>query len=137
MHSHDRTLLASLGFSDPDKTNALHGLACRYITEKEQALRLFSMYQKNLDLTQDLIFVDRSLERPINKGTPPRYVTTVGFLLRPPREARRQTWAKWDRNDPNRPTVEILVAAGALEDRRKLAMYEMRRAAWAAQKEKK
>jgi hypothetical protein len=31
-HSHDRTLLASLGFADPDRNSDKHGLACRYLT---------------------------------------------------------------------------------------------------------
>ena len=48
----------------------------------------------------------------------------------------RQIWAKWDRNDPDRPTVEMLVTAGELEDRRKLAAWEVKRAAWAAAQNK-
>jgi hypothetical protein len=43
MHSHDRTLLASLAFGDKDKANTLHGLACRYLTEPEQAVRLLAI----------------------------------------------------------------------------------------------
>jgi hypothetical protein len=43
----------------------------------------------------------------------------------------REALAKWDRNDPHRPTVEMLVAAGELEDRRKLAAWEAKRAVWA------
>lgn len=31
MHSHDRTLIASLGFADPDKKNPRHTLACQYL----------------------------------------------------------------------------------------------------------
>ena len=30
-HAHDRTLLASLGFADPDKKDPLHDLACQYL----------------------------------------------------------------------------------------------------------
>lgn len=40
MHSHDRTLLARLGFQDPDKRNPLHDRACAYLGEPEQAARL-------------------------------------------------------------------------------------------------
>jgi hypothetical protein len=35
MHTHDRTLIASLGFNDPDKKNVLHDLACAYLTQTE------------------------------------------------------------------------------------------------------
>lgn len=44
MHSKDRTLLASLGFADPDKGNRLHYLACRYLTEPEQIARLGDLF---------------------------------------------------------------------------------------------
>lgn len=43
MHSHDRTLLSKLGFSDPDKHNPLHDAACAYLAEPEQAARLAKM----------------------------------------------------------------------------------------------
>ena len=34
-HAHDRTLLASLAFADPDKKSPLHDLACQYIARPE------------------------------------------------------------------------------------------------------
>lgn len=45
MHSHDRTLLAQLGFADRDKQNPLHDLACQYLIQPEQAHRLAGMCQ--------------------------------------------------------------------------------------------
>lgn len=36
-HSSDRTLLASLGFADPDKRNPTHTLACQYVARPEVA----------------------------------------------------------------------------------------------------
>lgn len=42
-HSHDRTLLAKLGFSDPDRRNALHDIACRYLIEDAQVLKLLDV----------------------------------------------------------------------------------------------
>ena len=48
----------------------------------------------------------------------------------------REAWAKWDRNDPNRPTVAMLLQAGELEDCRKIAAWEVKRAAWAAAQNK-
>ncbi len=43
MHSHDRTLLARLGFSDPDKKEPLHDLACAYLAEDTQARKLLEL----------------------------------------------------------------------------------------------
>lgn len=42
MHSHDRTLLASMGFSDPDRKSDVHTLACQYLAQPEVALRLWN-----------------------------------------------------------------------------------------------
>ena len=35
-HAHDRTLLASLGFADPDKKDQMHDLACEYLSQPTQ-----------------------------------------------------------------------------------------------------
>jgi hypothetical protein len=35
MHSHDRTMIASLGFGDPDKQEPLHDLACRFLAQDD------------------------------------------------------------------------------------------------------
>ena len=40
-HTHDRTLLASLGFQDPDKKDRRHTLACQYLCQPEVATRLW------------------------------------------------------------------------------------------------
>lgn len=42
MHTHDRTLLASLGFADKDKRDRRHTLACQYLCQPEVAVRLWS-----------------------------------------------------------------------------------------------
>ncbi len=34
-HAHDRTLLARLGFDDPDKSEARHDSACFYLAAPE------------------------------------------------------------------------------------------------------
>jgi hypothetical protein len=34
MHSHNRTLISSLGFADPDKANPVHDLACQYLSSR-------------------------------------------------------------------------------------------------------
>jgi len=75
-HSHDRTLLASLGFSDPDKREQLHDLACEYLTETERAIRLVRI--ANPPETGP-ISVRTILESEISKGEG-QYRTTIGFL---------------------------------------------------------
>lgn len=40
-HTSDRTLLASLGFSDPDKKDRRHTLACQYLCQPDVAQRLW------------------------------------------------------------------------------------------------
>lgn len=76
-HSHDRTLLASLSFSDPDKREPLHDLACEYLSEPEQARRLV---QLACSIHADIPFsVDTKLEAAISKGNG-QYKTTIGFL---------------------------------------------------------
>jgi hypothetical protein len=37
MHSFDRTLLAKLGFSDPDSRDRMHDLGCQYLAQPEIA----------------------------------------------------------------------------------------------------
>lgn len=41
MHSHDRTLLSKLGFSDKDKREPRHDLACQYLRQPDVLMRLF------------------------------------------------------------------------------------------------
>lgn len=43
MHAHDRTLIASLGFADPDKNSAVHDLGCQYLALPENHARLGRM----------------------------------------------------------------------------------------------
>lgn len=39
-HAHDRTLLAKLGFDDPDRRNPLHDAACQYLARPEIAAKV-------------------------------------------------------------------------------------------------
>lgn len=75
-HSHDRTLLASLGFLDPDKREPLHDLACEYLSEPAQATRMARL--AGAPETEDVATVP-TLEAQIAKGEG-QYRTTVGFL---------------------------------------------------------
>lgn len=73
-HAYTNTLLAKLGFADPDKGNPRHDLACQYVARAEvvDALKLYDNNRK-LDLA------GYYLEQPISKGTG-QYKTTIGFI---------------------------------------------------------
>lgn len=79
MHSHQRTLLSSLGFSDPDKKNRHHDYACQYLCEPENANRLMQHLRR--DSTEDFDFKldDAHLEVHLAKGSG-QYQSTIGFL---------------------------------------------------------
>lgn len=101
MHSHDRTLLAKLGFADPDKKDRRHDLACQYLALPENAERLARLALGWSDLEAVLpratypfhrevcrwrclesatrIKVTPKLEVPLSKGDG-QYKTTIGFL---------------------------------------------------------
>lgn len=74
MRATERTLIASLGFADPDKKNALHYLACHYLIQKPIIEKLCALAHIKNDENIRL-----GIERPIEKGTG-NYKTIVGFL---------------------------------------------------------
>lgn len=43
MHSHDRTMIASMGFADPDKKEPLHELACQFLIQRAVAEKIGAM----------------------------------------------------------------------------------------------
>jgi hypothetical protein len=103
MHSHDRTLLARLGFSDPDKKDPRHDLACQYLALRENQERMVDVVLvgelkarritrltlppeweespvRNVVRAYENKHVERvSLEVPVSKGSG-QYKTTIGFL---------------------------------------------------------
>jgi hypothetical protein len=101
MHSHNRTLLASLGFADEDKLDPKHDLACRYIAQKALVMKLAEMiypakcpYKESWKRPYDGVIAvemdgtyDRtvsscgqcSFENPLSKGEG-QYRTTIGFI---------------------------------------------------------
>jgi hypothetical protein len=95
MHSHDRTMLARLGFADPDKGDKRHDLACSYLSTAAVARRLIeamlrtawakrSGTQNNRgfrgEATCTLSRISQSkVEVALNKGSG-QYKATVGFL---------------------------------------------------------
>lgn len=73
MHSHDRTLLSSLGFSDPDKKDRTHDLACQYLAQPGVACGMLrSLFELEGTLKRS------EPERLISKGSG-QYRTTIGF----------------------------------------------------------
>src|SRR6185437_3904215 len=96
MHSHNRTLLAKLGFADKDKGVPLHDLACQYLTSPEASMSIGeAVVRRRLDdaLGQAIERLQESEPRkvgdikPINfvhehilsKGDG-QYKTTIGFI---------------------------------------------------------
>ncbi len=85
MHSHDRTLIAKLGFADPDKKDPRHDLACQFLALPENAAKLAALFRGRPAVYHpDLIakygdpYVPR-VEVPIFKGEG-QYRVTVGFI---------------------------------------------------------
>lgn len=98
MHSHNRTLLASLGFSDADKRDPRHDLAGQYLALQENHMRLALKYAQARDgkpmssrvwdgRSDSLFNFTRKstaelrapqLEHAISKGSG-QYKTTIGF----------------------------------------------------------
>ena len=82
MHSHDRTLLASLGFADPDKRNPLHDEMCTYLAQESTIRALcLACWPKGLskpyrgELTAEISAKQESM---ITKGEG-KYMSTIGF----------------------------------------------------------
>jgi len=74
VHSHDRTLIAKLGFADKDKSNLRHDLACQFFCEEENAAGLATY------LTGEPHSGARcAAEFHLTKGVD-RFKTSVGFL---------------------------------------------------------
>jgi hypothetical protein len=95
MHSHDRTMLSSLGFADPDKKDRRHDLACQYLAIPDVAGQIIdilvrpSLSARTKDVDERkfrgrVVYEFGELyrprfEEPIVKGEG-QYRTVVGFL---------------------------------------------------------
>lgn len=104
MHSHDRTMIAKLGFADADRKNDEHDLACRYLICPTTSQRLISQLGldefrkavasdlkelnerdarkpfRGLEASQPMIeAISGHTEQPIGKGEG-QYATTIGFI---------------------------------------------------------
>lgn len=79
-HTSDRTLLASLGFADPDKGDRRHTLACQYLCQPEVAVRLWKRVMPSLALPAPTIPDAASV--PVSEGqacSPPEILTPDGL----------------------------------------------------------
>jgi len=54
MHAHNRTLIAKLGFADPDRKEPLHDAACRYLTSGDRPVKLMRSCFPNREETTEL-----------------------------------------------------------------------------------
>lgn len=115
MHSHDRTLLARLGFADSDKTNPEHDRACRYLSLPENREALFRVarvpmkgealeYVGNDDAEEPTAVAweaetDAVCEFAISKGAG-QYKTTIGFADVVLRAQRRALSSDFGANPP-------------------------------------
>lgn len=75
-HTSDRTLLAALGFADPDKGDRRHTLACQYLCQPEVALRLWARIYPSL-ATAEPVIPDR-----VREGPDPEHFTGGGYWAR-------------------------------------------------------
>jgi hypothetical protein len=96
-HSSDKTLLARLGFADPDKGRSEHDRACQYLALPEQRAKVLDLVVGRLLAERDinervytalrtghigrfaLKHANSILEEPISKGSG-AYQTTIGFV---------------------------------------------------------
>ena len=96
MHAHDRTMLARLGFADPDRREPLHDQACRYLTTTPAISRIIDVLeleytnrpsrfeyspgrQHRCRTDRTVSWTDATFEREISKGYG-QYRTTIGFI---------------------------------------------------------
>lgn len=83
MHSHDRTLLASLGFKDPDKANPEHDQACLFLSQPDTLTKLSEWLKERINKDPkkqcNRVTTTATIEHHLQKGTG-QYRTTVGFL---------------------------------------------------------
>jgi hypothetical protein len=122
MGAADRSLLAKLGFADPDKRSPLHDLACQYVAQPAIADSI-GLTVTEAGIASDLKFEASKcaqFECPISKGEG-QYKTTVGFVdvILPMGYAREHRWR------PVPVFVEVKIApVGLGEILRQIRLYE-------------
>jgi hypothetical protein len=76
MHSHDRTLLSSLGFADPDKRDKRHDWACQYLSLPENVT---TIVKTRYPWPEEPGTAKVRSEFALSKGEG-QYKTTIGFI---------------------------------------------------------
>ena len=95
MYAHDRTMLAKLGFADPDKRNPRHDLACQYLALPDVSGRVARLLglerppapcreqdertEENCTESTSIGGCGVTFEHQIVKGSG-QYCTTIGFV---------------------------------------------------------
>lgn len=96
MHAHERTLLARMGFADPDRRDPLHDIACRYLatpgvsmrvakllnleySNRPKCFKLDHVYEMKSAMSRSIKEIRSVYEFEIDKGVR-QYRTTVGFI---------------------------------------------------------
>lgn len=83
MHAHDRTLIASLGFNDPDKKDPRHDLACQYLATEDVTTRLVATFigpdlVERPETSSERCGYDNNAFVKLSRGTCSGKVTQVG-----------------------------------------------------------
>lgn len=115
-HAHDRTLLASLAFGDPDKKNPRHDFACQYLALPDNHAKLLeatSAVRRPVEKAEaaETRLSGAFLELPISKGDG-QYRTTIGFV-----DAVFRSETNWKWNGPPRAQFQYSDEDKVLLDR--------------------
>lgn len=78
MHASERTLLASLGFNDPDKKGDTHDMAIQYLAQPLVLGRLLEAATRRVPQRVAVVWTSLTTEYHLTKGEG-KYKTTVGF----------------------------------------------------------
>lgn len=128
MYAHERTMLARLGFADPDRADPQHDLACQYLSTADAVRRLvprlgiehgcrpechsWGNTEQESQVSRTVDSHQATLEYEIAKGSGP-YRTTVGFAdvvlnltVRERHSHVRQRIRKWRDADGNQQWSE-------------------------------
>jgi hypothetical protein len=105
MHSHDRTMLQRMGFTDPDKKDRRHDWACQYLAQKEIGERLIrSIWDCDVKTVKDWKWWSK-LEGEVFKGED-KYRTSIGWIDLALAFQLQREWMKRITNDPRWVNVD-------------------------------
>jgi len=73
-YSHDKTLLAKLGFADPDKSTARHDLACTYCAQPAVMRKILAMA---IPAPKDRVIIEECEGMPISSSGPSTHCFSI------------------------------------------------------------